>query len=72
LIERPVQHPDGHSSFEENMMRERGYASLAENTEQHTMLASQVRGSSKGFAMAKPSTVPRRPKVRAASAAELV
>jgi hemerythrin-like metal-binding protein len=42
LIERLVAYTNVHFSFEENLMSEHGYESLAEHVEQHRLLTSQV------------------------------
>lgn len=43
LIERLVTYTIGHFRFEENLMRQHGYESLAEHTEMHRVMTSQVR-----------------------------
>jgi hemerythrin-like metal-binding protein len=42
LIERLVAYVDKHFSFEENLMRERGYEGFAEHLELHRAMVSQV------------------------------
>jgi hemerythrin-like metal-binding protein len=42
LIERLVTYTNQHFRFEENLMGERGYESLAEHVEQHRALTNQV------------------------------
>jgi hemerythrin-like metal-binding protein len=42
LIERLVVYTDVHFRFEEDLMSERGYESLAEHAEQHRLLTGQV------------------------------